>query len=185
MKWSEFPRMTRLLLYMVFLRDKYAGAAVLQMLFWTPDILLIIDLKFMNQGKKKVSFLVEKWYYSYTKPALVQFPKISRWKSVELTKMGNVVPYKKIFQTKHVMILYLLVTFFHVKWLGFDSIEWFLGYMYTQKCMKKLQKSEFLRNAITSIPNRNMYSKLDTAILKQVSKLCRNFKLVSSELTEK
>ena len=49
----------------VFLRAKYAGAAVFQMLFWTPDISFIINLGLVNHGTKKIYFLVDKWNPSW------------------------------------------------------------------------------------------------------------------------
>ena len=47
-KWSKIPLTAKHLLYFVFLQAKFAGSAVLQMLFLTPDISFLIGLGLLN-----------------------------------------------------------------------------------------------------------------------------------------
>ena len=50
------------------------------------------------------------------------------------------------------MIQVGLLTFFHVKKSDFKNVKWLLSY--TQKCMKKRQKTDYRRNAIFSKPRK-------------------------------
>ena len=50
---------------------------------------------------------------------------------------------------------------------------------------EKTRKAGFWRNAVISKPKKIFNSKIDTTILKLVTILCYNIKIVSSDLTEK
>ena len=58
-KWSKIL-WTVQLFAIVFLRAKYAGAAVLHALFWTPRISLNIDLGLVKPGANNLYFSVKR-----------------------------------------------------------------------------------------------------------------------------
>ena len=85
---------------MVFLRAKHAGAAVLHMKIWTPDISFNIDLGFVSHGTKSIYFIVEILYSSFNgfnQPFSARPGPISRKSLVKIgrfQKKLKIIPYK-------------------------------------------------------------------------------------------
>ena len=75
----------------IFLRDDYSGAAMLQILFLTPNKSFITDVG----PKKNISFLVENWYLSLNgqnKPYWAHPGPVFRMKPGEIWSIWPIKP---------------------------------------------------------------------------------------------